>query len=277
MTLMINLLNKLTNGLGSASSQSEFPRVDLFYWSPSGNQQNFGDHLSKIIVTKLLADKQHLLDEETVQAHTLFAVGSILHFAQSGDVVWGSGVNGKIASAEHKFDALDVRAVRGPLTRAFLQERGIEAPEIFGDPALLLPSLFPDRFAPSAQHDYVFVPNLHDIEIANSLNIENVVSPLQTWNTCIEQILSGNFVIASSLHGLVIAEAYGIPARYLRLSEEENLFKYNDYVMGTGRGGIEAASSIEEALEMGGMPPPVFDAQRLIDAFPIDLWRQPAH
>ena len=80
-------------------------------------------------------------------------------------------------------------------------------------------------------------------------------------------------VLASSLHALVIAEAYGIPARYVRLSESEALFKYRDYYQGTGRCEFKFATNLEQGLEMGGAPPPVFDPQRLIDAFPIDLWQ----
>ncbi|MDQ7969245.1 MAG: hypothetical protein REI95_06335 [Oxalicibacterium faecigallinarum] len=266
-----NILQRLTGGVEKAQAAA-FPHVDLFHWSPAGNRENFGDHLSRVIVTKLLADHQHLLDEETDASHTLLAIGSILHFAQDHDVIWGSGVNGKIAADAHAFSSLDVRAVRGPLTRAFLMERDIMVPEIYGDPALLMPTLFPDRFAVQTRSRYVVVPNLHDIDIVRHLGLQNVVSPMTTWNRCIPDILTGELVIASSLHGLILAEAYGLPARYLRLSEEENIFKYNDYVMGTGRGEIEAARSIEEALEMGGMAPPVFDAQQLIAAFPFDLW-----
>jgi pyruvyltransferase len=52
------------------------------------------------------------------------------------------------------------------------------------------------------------------------------------------------------------------------------MLKYQDYALGTGRTEIESASSIAEALEMGGMPAPVFDEEALLGAFPIDLWRE---
>ena len=271
MTLS-NIFGRLTKGSDDAVSLHDYPHVELFYWVPSGNRLNFGDHLGKVIVSKILADHNHFLEEETDVSRTLFGVGSVLHFAKNNDVVWGSGINGKVGMNENRFETLDVRAVRGPLTRAFLMERGIEVPAIYGDPALLMPTLFPGRFIRNPQSEYVIVPNLHDIDIAAKANLQNVISPLNMWNRCIEDILQGELVIASSLHGLIIAEAYGLPARYLRLSQEEYIFKYNDYTMGTGRGEIEAANSVEEALEMGGMPPPVFDAGRLIASFPFDLW-----
>lgn len=266
------LLNRLVRAKEEAADAYGYPHVDLFFWKPEGRQLNFGDHLARVVVTKLLASHGHLLEEETAESHRLFAVGSVLHFAQDGDVVWGSGVNGKIEPAQHRFRTLDVRAVRGPLTREFLMARGIAVPEVYGDPALLLPTLFPERFARHVRSPYVVVPNLHDLKLAQAAHMRHIVSPMWSWNRCVAAILEGELVISSSLHGIIIAEAYGIPARYLRLSDTENIFKYNDYMLGTGRGAIEPAASVEEALEMGGMPPPVFDPEALLAAFPLDLW-----
>ncbi len=250
-----------------------YPISELYYWRPLDGSINFGDYLSKIVVSKVLANHGYLLDEETKKANRFLAIGSILHFAKDHDVVWGSGINGKIDPNKHKFNTLDVRAVRGPLTREFLMKRGIKVPEIYGDPALLIPHIFKGRFKPNPDKPFAIVPNLHDLEITQANNWDNVISPLFSWNRCIEEILKAEFVIASSLHGLIIAEAYGIPARYLRLSKTENLFKYNDYMKGTGRKEIEFATSLEEAKEMGGMEPIKFDHQKLLDAFPIDLWK----
>jgi len=275
MNAGLALLNRLVKAKDDAGDAYGYPHVELFFWKPEGSRLNFGDHLARVIVTKLLADRGHLLEEETARPRRLFAIGSVLHFAADGDVVWGSGVNGKVDPQLHRFRALDVRAVRGPLTRDFLAARGIAAPPVYGDPALLLPALFPGRFARDAQRPYAVVPNLHDLELAQRAGMRHLVSPTWSWNRCVAEILKAELVVSSSLHGIIIAEAYGIPARYLRLSDTEHLFKYNDYMLGTGRKEIEPAGSVEEALEMGGMPPPVFDADALLAAFPLDLWSRP--
>jgi pyruvyltransferase len=251
----------------------KFNHVEHYYWKPKTGELNFGDHLSRIVVVKILADNGHVLEEETTSQKRLLSLGSILHFANSNDTIWGTGVNGKMPLDHYKFQQLDVRAVRGPLTRNFLLERGISTPEIYGDPAMLLPHIFPGRFERNSCKKYVTVPNLHDLNIAKEKRWQNLISPLNSWNNCIKRILEAELVIASSLHGLIIAETYGLPARYVRLTETENLVKYNDYMMGTGRNKIEFAKSIEEALEMGGMKPPVFDPKKLLNAFPIDLWK----
>lgn len=272
---MKQIIKKITNKYLGKINEVEtlkYNHVDFFYWRPASGELNFGDHLSYIIVNKILSDNNFSLEEETKVQKRLIALGSVIHFANEGDTIWGSGINGKVDPGLHKFKNLDVRAVRGPLTRDFLQKRGIKVPEIYGDPALLLPHLFKDRFKKQPEVPFVIVPNLHDLHIAKDKGWKNVISPMESWNKCISEIMKAEFVVASSLHGLIIAEAYGIPARYIRLSSEENLFKYNDYMMGTGRGEIEFATSIDEALEMGGMEKMNFDHKKLLGAFPLDLW-----
>ena len=247
------------------------PHVELFYWR-SAKGVNFGDYLSSVVVTKIAADAGFFLDEERAEPVRILAIGSILHFARNGDVIWGSGMNGKVSESSHKFDNLDVRSVRGPMTRHFLQARGIVVPELYGDPAILVPSLLPDRFPRSEQpgRSVVFVPNLHDLPIMKDW--DNVVSPLAPWYDVVRQISQARHVISTSLHGLVLADAFGIPCTYLRLSETESLFKYEDYVLGVGRGGLTVTTSREEALRLKPMDLPKPDLVKLRQSFPFDLW-----
>ena len=274
MSIKERILQKLNIRPQNKEFLLPFNHVDFFYWKPRDGSLNFGDHLSYVIVTKILADNNLLLEEETTDNSRLLALGSVLHFANNNNTIWGTGFNGKISLDEHQYQNLDVRAVRGPLTRDFLLGRNIAVPEIYGDPALLIPHIFKGKFQKSPKKDYAIVPNLHDLSIARANNWKNVISPLNSWNKCITEILEAEFIIASSLHGLILAEAFGIPARYIRLSSEENMFKYNDYYQGSGRSGeMEYAQSVEEALEMGGMQPLNFNHQKLLEAFPLDLWK----
>jgi pyruvyltransferase len=208
-----------------------FKHVEHYYWKPKNGEINFGDHLAHVIITKILSDNGHVIEEETSHDKRLLSLGSILHFARNADVIWGTGLNGKIESNQYKFQRLDVRAVREPLTRDFLLKKRISTPEVYGDPAILLPQIFPGRFERSNIKKYVTVPNLHDLELAKQKRWKNLISPLSSWNKCVERILEAEFVIASSLHGLIVAEAFGIPTRYVRLTETESLLKYNDYML----------------------------------------------
>ncbi|MCZ8368421.1 MAG: polysaccharide pyruvyl transferase family protein [Porphyrobacter sp.] len=246
-----------------------YPRVDIFFWSPR-NKLNFGDYLASAVVARMLARREMLADEPVGLPTSLFSIGSVLHFARDGETVWGSGRNGKIADEAHGFSCLDVRAVRGPLTREWLVSRGIACPAIFGDPALLIPQLFPTRFRRAATPGKIgIVPNLNDLALVHD---PRVIDPTARWDTVIDAILSCEFVVASSLHGLIIADAFGVPCTQVRLGPLEHDFKYEDYHRGAGRTLFWSSGSIEESIARGPLPPTAFDPAPLMAAFPYDLW-----
>lgn len=251
----------------------DYPTVQLTFWSPHG-AINFGDFLSRVIVELALAERGMTLGDEAKADRQMLAIGSVMHFARTDAVIWGTGVNGKIDAAANTAERLDVRAVRGPLTREFLMKRGIPVPEIYGDPALLLKRLSRGRFKPTGSARTIFVPNLNDMSHIADIDLAGlpVVSPKRSWNRCISDILDASFVVSSSLHGVIIAETFGIPARYVRLTDSEHTFKYEDYYLGSGRAGFAPARSIGHALELGGEPLPNFDPEPLLAAFPYDLW-----
>jgi pyruvyltransferase len=261
---------------------SERDRQHVFWWSPPGGRfplrrrENVGDHLSPVIVQRVLDGYRLRIADKRPGTGRLLAVGSILHFGRDGDVVWGSGVNGKVSADRYRFRRLDVRAARGPLTREFLRRRGISCPQIYGDPALLLPRLFPElEQARTGEREFVIIPHLHERQVAQRTGVDrrHVLSTTVGWRRFVQRVLESRFVLAGSLHGLIIAEAFGIPARLLRLSDGESLFKYEDYYLGTGRDGFRPASTVAEGLDLGGEPAPAFDADALLGAFPGDLWQ----
>jgi pyruvyltransferase len=72
-------------------------------------------------------------------------IGSIIGWMTNKDsIIWGSGVR----EPDNPLPAIPrkVLAVRGPLTRKYLISQGVECPEIYGDPALLLPKIYPLSF-----------------------------------------------------------------------------------------------------------------------------------
>ncbi len=232
---------------------------------------NFGDLLGPLVVDLMLRERG-ATPARSDSAPTLFSVGSVLHFAADGDVVWGAGVNGKVAGSAHGFRALDVRAVRGPLSRAFLAARGIAAPAVYGDPALLLPDLLPElrRFAATKSHRLTIVPNLNDVR-RYGIRAAGTLHPRSPLRHCLRRIAQSELVVGSSLHGIVVAESLGIPARLVR-SGAEHGFKYEDYYAGTGRPDFSPAASVAEAVRRGGEPAPRWSPAPLRQAFPFDLW-----
>lgn len=232
---------------------------------------NFGDLLGPLIVERLAGGAQRVDGPRTAPA--LLAVGSILQFSRPGDVVWGAGLNGKLSVSDYNLDHLDVRAVRGPRTAELLQSAfGIGTPGIFGDPGLLVPTLFPEtlEWAGQKKHDLTVLPNLNDLRGVR--RTRDVVSPRQELWSVVRRIAQSRLVVGSSLHGIVIAEALGVPARAV-VSGSESPFKYEDYYLGTGRSpqGL-LAGSVQEAVAMGGAPALEWDPAPLMSAFPADLW-----
>ena len=231
---------------------------------------NFGDLLGPIIVALMLERSGR--PPATAPCRRLLTVGSILHLAQPGDVVWGSGRNGRVDDDGHRTDHLDVRAVRGPATRAWLMERGIACPEVFGDPALLLPRLRPDLVELSVRkrHSLTFVSHIDDSPTAGRRGVR-AVSPRGDVESLLRTIVQSEFMVATSLHAVVVAEAFGVPARSV-VNRSETEFKYADYYLATNRADYRRAATVDEAITLGGERAPDIDLEPLINAFPIDLF-----
>lgn len=253
--------------------------ISLYHWSPNDHRgaQNLGDFLSRIIVKGVLQELEiestslRIDDGADLDERRLLAIGSILHHAREGDIVWGAGINGKDLHRRLRLKDLDIRMVRGPLTQRCLEREDISCPSEYGEPGLLLSRYYTPTATPG-KWDYVTVPNLNDLGLWACAG-ETVVDPTGDWKAAVDMICSSSLVISSSLHGLVVAESYGIPARHL-LSLAEPTFKYRDYYEGTGRDRVEFAQTIEEALELGGVRPPEYDPSTMLDLFPVDVVRR---
>lgn len=203
------------------------------------------------------------------------AIGSVLRLAEENDVIWGTGLSGKsLELHKYHFKNLEVKAVRGPLTREFLiQNFKIPCPPIYGDPALLLPYLFPEfKRSESPTYEYIVIPHYSELNLFPPEYYPNVVSPLEPWDQVLQKILDSKFVISSTLHGIVVAEAFGIPARLLKVTYNEPMLKYRDYYLGTQRPHFKYAKSVEDALSMGGESAFKCDLKKLYEAFPFEYW-----
>jgi pyruvyltransferase len=247
----------------------------VFYWQPPRSLRrpfpwhNVGDRLALDLVQRILARRGLTLAQYTGGARRVLTVGSVLHFASDGDVVWGTGVNAKAQAGPLKARRLDVRAVRGPLTASRLEELGIDVPAVYGDPGILVSRIFPHERKP--RWDYVVVP--HFRERWWRFFPHPTLSPAQAPEPFLRKLVRARRVISSSLHGLVLAESYGIPAVWLENRSGEAPFKYHDYYLGTGRQPPRPARGVADALQLEAPPPPAEAVkERLLEAFPWDLW-----
>lgn len=243
----------------------ESPRP-LYHWPV----RNFGDQLFGLICAQMLGARLKTCRAD-YRGAKLLAGGSILHVARHGDTIWGVGLHDP-DRYRHPFSELDVRAVRGPLTHRFLKEqKKIRCPEVFGDPGLLVPRLFPDLRRVPVRNRVGLVPHLQDI---TSLSAEGadlfVIRPDREPLQVIQDILSCEKVISSSLHGLVIAEVFGIEARWLHTGGKEPALKFHDYHESTGRR-VRPAANLAEARAQTDPPIRSTGFSALWEAFPRDL------
>lgn len=245
-------------------------RVNVYYWT-HGQRDNVGDYLSPVIVRRAAEYFGIDLDQGVGATRRLYAVGSIIQSAQGLATVWGSGL--LTANSRVPKSPLDVRAVRGPRTRARLIEAGVACPNIYGDPAILLPLFY--KPSPTVARDFVVVPHYTRQDSYRRFGNDMLSTLTSDWQKFIDSLVSARLVISSSLHGLIIAEAYGVPAIALA-DVEADWFKYDDYYESTERKGYLTVSSVEEALnESARNPQPVLGPLQdsLLRVFPTDLWK----
>ena len=226
------------------------PLQPWWYRPQPGGGHNWGDELTPWILEKLTG-KQYPNPAPSNHPDTLLAVGSILRLSGPHTQIWGSGIRDREQSDFRP--PARVHAVRGPLTRENLLHKNIPTPKIWGDPALLLPLLY--NPTPPKRYPIGIIPHVVDYQLAQQLFPNYHIIDLNTTNitSVIDQLLSCETILSSSLHGLIAATAYGIPTRWIQLSNniKGDGTKFHDF---------------QQSLE-----PPQPDHQPLLLPLPQDL------
>jgi len=213
--------------------------IRLFWWNEKKLQgkskENYGDLLGYYLVEKISGKKIVWVKPSAFSVVNFFkpiyvTIGSILTNVTKHCIVWGSGIiSKKYAIKEAKF-----LAVRGPQTRQHLMEQGYQVPEVYGDPALLLPRFY----NPEIKKEYALgiIPHYKDFDLINErFGFDKSVLIIDLMTNDIEattnQFLKCETIVSSSLHGVIVSHAYGIPAVWQKFSN--NVFgddiKYQDY------------------------------------------------
>lgn len=227
----------------------------------------------------MLAKKGIDIDKPVSRTKHLYCVGTNIHGGWQSATIWGSGIYPPQTWAKKFLQKLsrrklDIRAVRGPLTRQILEGQGFTCPNIFGDPAILMPMIY--NPCKEKKYKYIVIPQfIKEKEFRESHPSEHMVSMnTNDYKAVIDEIVSSEIVYTSSLHGIILAEAYGVPAVFFRGLPKWKDFKYYDYYYSTGRKDIKIAESFEDALTMKPLPLPDLTkmSQDLLDSFPYDLW-----
>jgi pyruvyltransferase len=245
-----------------------------FWWNPAvaghSFRHNFGDDLFRHIAAKLLGNEPTWGGLDSKE-RLVFLGGSVLQFIRKGDICWGAGLrDGEKPDA--RFSRVDVAACRGRLTEERLLPYLSGNRPVLGDPGILTAQLFPE-WDSSKKHPVGFIPHFSDYEHFSSLNLPGpVIDPRQPAQIVVPQITECRTIVASSLHGLIVAESFNIPAVPVETSRvhPEPSFKYEDYYSVTNRsfsplGNLSQAISAAETAEV---PNHSVFCQQLLEAFP---------
>jgi pyruvyltransferase len=208
--------------------------IDAF-WCRVPSLPNFGDALTPWMIRRISGQYPRFLRPDDSR-HKFFVVGSIIGQVNAASTVWGSGI---MSRGDNICPAATLLAVRGPLTRARAVECGADCPEIFGDPALLLPRFYQPlhckRYGIGVAPHFSDMPRLLAAgPLPESFRLINMQDPIEE---VIDQIVACELIASSSLHGLITSHAYGIPAVWISFrplpSGDES--KFRDYFLSIGR------------------------------------------
>lgn len=203
-------------------------------------KDNWGDDINywfyKEIVKEEIISYDFSIRSRFLHKPYYLGIGSLLTlFSIDNAVVWGSGV----LSKDKKIIGMpkEVRAVRGPLSRRRLLDAGIDCPEIYGDPALLLPLYYTPKV--DKKFKLGLIPHYSDMnnELVETMLKENGVHIIKVrdyvnWLDFIDQINQCDVIASSSLHGLIVSEAYGIPNVWVKFDDSpSDDIKFHDFFL----------------------------------------------
>ena len=247
----------------------------------SRSPYNLGDYLGLVVTNWMLEQKGLSLDDYVEKKKHLLTVGSGSVKSYQNMTVWGSGVERELPQMFRRifqrswFRKLDIRAVRGPLSRDYLMKLGHKCPEVYGDPAILMPLIYSGT-GEDKKYDVSIIPQLvTEKGIREKYPKAHIISMnTNDYKGVIDQIVQSKLIVSSSLHGVILADAYGVPSVWYRGLGKDIDFKYLDYYASTGRKPKDIPITIEEAMGQKPMCLPDLKPlqEGLLETFPYDLW-----
>ncbi|MBR5863334.1 MAG: polysaccharide pyruvyl transferase family protein, partial [Alistipes sp.] len=193
-------------------------RIALNVWSAE-QHKNWGDdlniHLLRLITGKYIYVANRSLLHRIFYVKNYSCIGSILGtFEDEKTEIWGAGFISENAMLRQK--PFKIHSVRGKLTRAKLLEQGVDCPENYGDPALLVSKFY--KAKPIGKYKIGIIPHYVDLsnEVIKRIMSENDVLLIDVahydkWTDVCDMVVSCDYIVSSSLHGLILSDSYCIP------------------------------------------------------------------
>lgn len=250
-------------------------KLNLWYYKHGLGNGNFGDELNIFLLDKMINKEKYELTYNTkgIKDNLIF-IGSFIHRANNNCNIFGSGIRTQnCIEGKHKYKTLKVHAVRGQLTKKFLEKKNIKIPDIFGDPALLLPQFYEPTINTDLNNKIGIVPHLTNYKhYVGKIDTKkfHLINPIDKWQNVINQICSCKAVISSSLHGLICSDAYNIPNLWIdQFKLHEGDFKFKDYFASQGRKYVKITKLSEYKENLLYKEGNKVDLDKLLKAFPF--------
>lgn len=207
----------------------------LYWWRyDHPNRLNFGDELTPLLIESLFGKRCVWSPPDECE---LAGAGSIIELLlkykkQNKPALWGSGFIKKDDS-NISSDDFDIVSLRGKLSLD--RASGIDKKSIaLGDPGLLSDCLL--KSVPKKKYRLGIVPHYVDLEspIIKELSQQKgvkIISPLNTPEEVVYDIAASEYIVSSSLHGLIAADSVCTPNAHIKLSDGlvGGLYKFQDY------------------------------------------------
>lgn len=239
---------------------------------------NFGDVLTPWLI-KALTGKTPVYVEPTEYCEKYMFAGSILNWADKNTIVWGAGLANRndVVNVE-----CQILAIRGSISKKRANVCGnINIPEIYGDPALILPVILDSKI--SVKYEVGIIPHYVDqfpLQYASFTKDPRVkvINVFDEVETVISEVLQCRRILSSSLHGLIVADAYGIPSKWFEASNKlgGDGTKFKDHFLTVGIQPYRPAKlyeiydrTVEQLIELIGNYKVRFDNTLLWNACPL--------
>lgn len=191
------------------------------YWYRGEGGLNFGDALVPLLFRRLAG---LTLEWAPPPDADVFAIGSNVELIPPGfrGVIFGTGIADP-ATYRRDLVGATILAVRGNLTRACIGAGDV----LLADPGLLAGELLEER--PEADIEHGFVRHFADHRPVAGHQVDVLGGP----DHVIAAVARCRRITTSSLHGLILADALGIPSRWSP-HRSTQATKFEDYASSFG-------------------------------------------
>jgi pyruvyltransferase len=206
---------------------------------------NFGDYISDIFFNLLSGKNMVAISFKNDKIESYLTTGSHLRLCNENHTIIGSGFiseNDDLGKGDWKFtnkvykQPKKIISVRGPKTREKLLQMNIDCPESYGDPLFIFPLIYnPDI---NVKYKIGIIPHFIDKTNKNFINLQKKfkakiinIETGDNYKKFINDIKECEFIISSTLHGVIISLAYSKKTIWTKFSNKVigGDFKFQDF------------------------------------------------